>query len=387
VRAIVFSDVHLESGGHLGGVDTDYENTRLRDAERILGEIVAAPHDVLIFGGDMGRTAAPRPVAYRILQRALAASAAPTILVMGNHDWTGSRAHTGLHVVAEGLPNAKVATTPVIVDAGELQVGVIPWTPPTRLFDAARHSPSEMHRAVSERLVGVSHALAKKLDPGRPSLLVLHWMLSGGTLATGTSVLEVGEPVVPVDDLEGGGWDAIIAGHNHVMQQVGSRSWHTGPPLRTGFGETDVPTGYLAVDWADGEAVVGAEAEVTHVPTTDRRLVRLSEDHLTADWHLMPSVNVRDAVVKIKLAVSEEQARVLNADGQRVQRDLKAALRERGASKVIGPELSVERTRRVRSDLALDVDPAKALDEWIAGQEINDKLAGRVRRGAKEVMG
>jgi len=382
MRAVIFSDIHLESGGHLGSVDADYENTRLRDAEAVLDEIVATPHDAMLCLGDIGRTAAPRPVAYRILQRALAKTQAPTVLVMGNHDWTGSREHTGLHVVADGLPNAVVVTKPMVVQAGPLQVGVIPWTPPTRLFDAARHDPRAMHHEVAKRLVGAAHLLGKKVDPERPSILVLHWLLGGGALASGSSVIEANEPIVPVDELEVGPWDAIVAGHNHVMQHLGERSWHTGPPLRTGFGESEHPTGFLLAEWLAMDEM----CTVTHVPTNDRRLVRLTADDLTVDWMPGAAVDVDGAIVRITLKVDEAQANVLNANGQAAIRLLKAKLTEMGAVKIVGPQMDVQRERRARSDLAVDTDPSKALDAWLDTQEIAGDLREQVLTAAKETM-
>lgn len=377
MRALAFSDIHLESGLHLGGIDADYEHTRLRDAERVLSEIVADPHDVLIFGGDLGRTATPRPVAYRIMQRVLSASPAPKLLIMGNHDWTGSQEHTGLHVVAEGVDQAVVCTTPKLINVGDLQIGVIPWTPPTRLFDHAKHDPRGMNAAVAERLVGVAHLLAKQLDPERPSLLVLHWLLIGGKLGGGMDVGHISEPLVPVIDLEAMGWDAIIAGHNHQHQRISQRAWHIGPPLRTGFGEANLPTGYMRVTWEPGPVDGWGSPKCEHVSTQDRQLVLLDLDGAPADGRILP--DVRDAIVRVRIRCDEQQAR----EWQGEMPGLVAALNTMGAFRVIGPLLQVQRERRVRSDLTVDVSPEAALEAWMAQQQITEPLAVMVRDEAK----
>jgi exonuclease SbcC len=381
----------LESGSHLGVPDPDVGSSRLADARRVLGEIVAEPADVLIFMGDLGRTATPRPTAYSIAQRALREAKASTrILIRGNHDYTGERASC-LHVVAEGVPGAQVFDSPALIEVDELQIGVIPWASPSRMFSQAPHNPRALHREVSEALINVAYGLGKRLDPERPALLVGHWMVAGSELPTGGSVLETNEPLISALDLEAtGSWDAIAFGHNHQAGKLSDRTWSVGPPLRTGFGEADAPTGYLVVEWDLGEPYV------RHVPTKDRQLVNVALDGAKAletgensgrlvleDYGF---VGVKDAIVRIRIDCDEEEARALNADGQRILRALVERLRKDGAAKIIGPSMNVRKVRRSRSDLTVETDPLTALDGYLDGQQVDERLRPRVKKEAKGVM-
>lgn len=377
MRGIVFTDLHLEAGGHLGSVDADYESSRLRDAERILGEILAVDHDFVIFGGDMARTATPRPVAYQVLQRALQTTSKPVLLMLGNHDWNGSR-FTCLHAAAEGLLHVNVVTRPKVVKVGRMQIGLLPWTPPNRLFDAARHDPRAMNAAVAERLVGAAHALGRQTNADEPSILVGHWMLRESS-AGSVSALDLPEPLVPVDDLESGPWDAILFGHNHVHQKLGTRTWHIGPPMRTSFGESDHQTGWVQVALhEDGTD----DVTVTLVPTDDVRVVRwdVAAEEVFKD---PPRPKCKGAIVRAKISGDEEDVRALVA--QQYVATLKDDLLADGAVRVM-VQMDVRRERRVRSDLSVDTSPDTALARWLEANEVAEGLRGQVQAVANEIM-
>jgi hypothetical protein len=109
-----------------------------------------------------------------------------------------------------------------------------------------------MARLVAERLIDVARGLGQQVDPTRPSLLVLHWLVAGQKLAGGLDVMETREPLVQATDLEASGpWDLILGAHNHLRQQVSDRTYCIGPPMRGGFGEEDAPTGFALASWPE----------------------------------------------------------------------------------------------------------------------------------------
>ena len=246
----VISDLHLEAGGSMGHADPDLGNTRLADARRILGKIMETECHVLLFLGDLAKGPRPGPVAYSIATEAFSRSPAKRIvLLQGNHDFGGER-YSCLHVLADSLPNAEVVTTPKLLDLEGIQVGCLPWTPPSRLFDKAPHQPRKMSRLVAERLVDIARGLGQQLDPERPSLLIAHWLVAGQKLAGGLDVMETREPLVQAADLEASGsWDFVLAGHNHLRQYVSEKVICVGPPMRGGFGEQDAPCGFAIAEW------------------------------------------------------------------------------------------------------------------------------------------
>jgi DNA repair exonuclease SbcCD nuclease subunit len=389
MKAVITGDWHLESGYHLGDVDLALGNTRLADAARVLGQIAEEECDVLIFLGDAARTATPKPSAYRVAQDALrAAKAKAVLLIVGNHDYTGE-ANTCVHVMAEGLSRCRVYTEPKLTVPAGLQVGLLPWSPPSRLFAAAPHDPRRMHQLAADALVGIARGLAAKVDPAKPSLLVGHWLLAGGRLQTGSDVMEAAEPLLPVAELEQGPWDVILFGHNHSHQAVGDRSWHVGPPMRGGFGEQDLATGYMVVEWSafgDGEV---ASPDVRFVETADRRLLTVDVDVAAflgrgeVEW----GEDLDGAVVRLRVACTDAEAHQLHADGQRLLRELVGHAREAGAVKVIGPQVVVERQERERrSDLTVEVDPSRAFGAWLSQREIDANLKPVVEAEARRIM-
>lgn len=359
----MFSDLHLESGFHLGEVDIELGNSRMRDAERILDQIVSEDCDLLVFAGDMARTALPKPPAYNLLQKALRRSKADRIaFLMGNHDF-GQELACCLDVVAGVVPRSRVFTAPKLTDAGGIQLGVLPWTPPSRLFAAAPHDPRRMNQIATDALLAVVRGMAAKIDPTRPSLLVGHWLLGGGKLQTGSEVVEAREPILPVEDLETGPWDCCLFAHNHVHQQIGHRSWHIGPPMVGGFGEQDLEPGYMVVEWPG--------PDVRFVPTHDRRLLTVDVEAGTAAEMIKGTIATRGtladlngAVVRVRVRASEDEAARLQTSGD--LREFVALLRAAGAVKVVGPQLIVERAERERrTDLSVEVEPVRALGPWL----------------------
>ncbi len=367
MRVALFSDLHLDDGAVLGEPDAAWGSTRTRDGLRALEQIAAVECDTLVFVGDVARGPAPRPIIMRALHDALARSPATEIvLVDGNHDHAAGEAHNVLDVVAQGIDRARVSHTPeLIVTAAGLQIGTLPWTPPQRIY-GARATSSEANHAVAAMLVELAQGLAAKLDDQRPSLLLAHWMLAGSNLASGADLMQVSEPIIRVDDLEGSGpWGAIVAGHNHLRQQLGERTWVCGPPFRHGFGEAGLPVGYLLVDYD------GTTPTVQPVDLPDRDLVVVIVDvpaFLDGGALDLPD-DLDGAVVKVIVECTEQDAQRLAADDGHLHGELIDACYLAGASKVVYPPPVVTRTERSRSDLTVESDPVAALEEWARREE------------------
>jgi DNA repair exonuclease SbcCD nuclease subunit len=355
---IFVSDLHLEAGFALGAPDAKYGNTRMRDAAAILRQIASEDVDVLLFGGDLGRTPRMSPLSYVMVQEAFAEARARNIVWMvGNHDYPGGTEATALHVLARAVPGSVCVGAARLVRAGGIQIGCLPWSPSSRLLpDGGR--PRDVHRMVAERLIAVARGLASQVDFSRPSLLAGHWFVSGSDV-NGRSVMEMHEPILPVNELEGSGnWDAILMGHNHKAQQVGNKVFVAGSPMRDSFGEQHYDTGYLKVTWGeDGPPVV------ERVPTRDVRLVTLDLDVESYLGHgQVGERDVAGAVVRLRWTCGEQEAAMMKQRADAVVSELYG----QGALKVVGPQVEVVRAARKRvAGLKPDVDPFHVLGLWL----------------------
>ena len=381
-RAVLFSDLHLEAGLHLGRVDPEFDNTRLRDAQAALAQVCDVDCDLLVFCGDMGRTATPGPLAYRMFADALRGAKAKAVaMILGNHDVVGRSSKTSscLHVVARALPRVRVFDKPELSIVEGIQLGTLPWTPPQRMFAAAPHQPAQRNRIVAEELHKIARGMAAKLKPKEPSLLIGHWLVAGARLPTGVEVIEAGEPLVDPQAL--GGWGLAAFGHNHIAGPLAGSVWSVGPPMRTGFGEAEITPGYLVAEWEDDAP---KPFDVQHVALDDRDLVTLDLE-LTGQRHALvwPKMEELDgAIVRVRASCGEVERPIVQAQLEPLVAEL-----QQHAFRVIGPQITVERVRRQRSELTTDVEPRKALDAYLTAQNVEDPLRSRVVREATVIMG
>lgn len=373
-RAVIFGDLHLEAGSHLGWPDPDYGSTRIRDAIPVLEQIAQTPCDVLVFLGDAGRTARLKPTSYRLLQDAMGSSRSKfRVLLMGNHDFTNESA-CALDVIANSIDNAIMVSKPQIVKAGGIQIGGLPWVPPSRVFSEVPNNPREMNKALREKLLAFMRGMGAKLDPAIPSLLVGHWLISGSELPVDAKLLEVSEPVLPTPEFKGcGGWDYFVFGHNHVHAKVTPNCWVAGAPMRSSFGEEGHQTGYVMVEWNS------TGSRIEQVVTGDRELLTLDFE---PGWNPASLGDLGGAVVRLRASTDEEGARMIAQDSRRIVEAAYAA----GASKVVGPQVTVRREERPRSGLSPEMEPAEALAKWLAARELSEGERERVLAEASSIM-
>jgi hypothetical protein len=125
---------------------------------------------------------------------------------------------------------------------------------------------------------------------------------------------------------------------------------------------------------------------VRFVPVEDRALITVELDGIgkeRPEGHMRLD-EVDGAIVRVKIRCTEAQAEALHADSSARLRQLVAELKRAGAVKVVGPQMDVQRPERARSELTVDVDPARALTTWLDGQDLADR--GLVEREAQRIM-
>jgi DNA repair exonuclease SbcCD nuclease subunit len=374
----VVSDLHLDAGATLGNPDLVYGSSRIRDAKALLEHVVRDAMEKgatgLVFAGDLARTAEPGPTPYRVAQEAFSQFEGPIWMLLGNHDYAATAARN-LDVVAAAC-GATVVDRPGI-DAQTLPVGLafLPWSPPIRLFDKAPHRPHSWNAIVGERLHDLIRGLAADLEPaGRPRVLIGHWLVAGEKLASGRDVIEAHEPLIDAAVIEQAGFELAVFGHNHVAAQVSERVWSCGPPMRGSFGEAELPVGYMLIHVEDDAA------RGEHVEIQDRALLTMDLD--VGGDNPIPA-GVAGAVVRVRYVCREDQVRPM----AQVFKRLSARLTEAGASKIVGPQVTVQRVRRERERVEVDASPRAALERYLEVQEITGELREAVLREAAAIVG
>jgi DNA repair exonuclease SbcCD nuclease subunit len=387
MKLFVISDLHIDAGQNV------YGESRVADAEKILEAACTSEEakaaDVLLFLGDLARTASPEPPAYRVAQKAFGHfSDRPSFFLLGNHDHLAGSAERNLDVVAAAV-GATVIDKPKVVQLDEVGLAFVPWVPPINLFGKSGGSAQSMHVEVAERLHQVARGLQAQLDASKPRILCTHWLIAGEKLASGQSVITANEPLLDAGELEAVGWDLVLAGHNHIHQQISPKVWSVGPPMRGGFGEANVPVGYMTV------TLGGGPTTVTHHPSADRALLtfdldparsiaaesaQLTDLQATVD----PSMAaIAGAIVRIRYVCRPDQQQQM----AHLTAVLGQALLEKGAHRVLAPQVTVDRVRKARERLEVDVDPQAALSRYLEVQGIDGALALATKREAASIVG
>ncbi len=389
MRVLAFSDVHL--GAH--GRTDDQEQVLYRIAALAIEERV----DAVLFAGDMFEGPGVPSSHYLRVRRALceplAAAKIPVVAISGNgkHDSAGPQGEENALAVLQGqdfgaeahgyMPSFAVHTRPAItyVPPG-LVVACVPWASVNRLrahLNGQAEDADLMAAQLVLRIMAGLRAEASRDYPGVPCYLTSHFACSGWKTPTGKFTDELKDVVLPLDELEALGFDAVLRGHVHVPGVVNGAGCGRPPVISLGspgclnHGEGSVPHGV----W-----ILGGEAPefrpIEHRPflTLDYTFWTEPEVFDCEDWHVgfgLSLPNVDGAIVRLRYECTAEQAR-------RIDRSkLLKALHDAGAREVT-VEATVERQTRARVEgMSLSLSPGEALDLYLSEQGIN----GRVGEG------
>jgi len=386
-RFLACGDLHLDCGPDLGRAPGD----RLREQEevwrRCLEIAVEEDVDAVLFAGDAFHKARPSPEALLAFERPLIgfkgdARGFPFIAVLGNHDVAGVALGTGLEVFHEaGL--LTLAREPAIHTVAGVSICCLPWAPVSRIVAAQDGGDrDDVNAYAAELLLATARGLRAQVEG--PATLLTHFSISGSALPNGLPVEQLREPVLELGDLEALGFDAICAGHIHgpfVLGEgpaeadavTGRCGFYVGSPVPLSFGEAGTEHGVWLLNTARWTA--------RFIPIESRRLETLDIDPLAAipmEW-LTDSAwigyrDVSDAIVKVRIHATQEEARRLDVAG------LKRALYDAGAHKVWAVQLEIEKPERARVEgLSEELDELAALELWLKAEGIEDALASRGR--------
>lgn len=382
-------DLHLGAGTEYGREPGD----RLRDQEAVWTRVLelAVEHDVdaVLFAGDAFHHRRPTPAQLIAFQRPLQAFRAAhdieVLAINGNHDCEAAELPTALDVFGREVD---LYTRPGVWQApGGVAVACLPWAPVSRLV-AARGGGDrdDLHREAAGLLLATARGLRAEIPSGQPAVLMTHYSISGAVTPTGRDVGPDFGVVLPVEELEAFGFDAIVAGHIHKAQRldtpvdVGIETpiFFTGTPAPVDFGEADTAHGVWLLDLAQFGTSTGASP--LFLPIESRPFLtfdcEVGKDASNGEIfeHLTGLGSVADAVVRVRYSATEEQARRID------HHEISKALYDAGVHKVFQIAATIERADRARvAGVDEDLAPLAAFDLYTAANELAPDLALRAR--------
>lgn len=354
------ADMHLGAGG----------NARLEAQREAWLEAVSIANQEassLVIAGDAFHRARPTPDELSAFTDGLDALEIPALAIVGNHDVSNANETTALEVLMRRRDRRLVACRqPQTFETPELTIAVMPWSP---------------LRPSSSDLLDVARALYAACPISKPSLLVLHWAISGATLPTGRRIDDVSREVaIPPGELEGIGFDAILAGHIHKPQTFGGDvggavGGYVGSLAAVDHSEAGDEHGLVLWHVEDGEL---EWRELTSGPR-----------FVTADYETTLDLfdgELAGAIVRVRYEATPEENRRIESSAM-IDRLTKA-----GASSVTIEPTIIRPENRRGAELESDVTPLEAVQAWLAEQagiepELAERMLAETSRYVDELKG
>lgn len=415
-RLLCTADLHIGAG-------SDHRVDALADQEHVLVQIVgharAADVDTLLLAGDVFHRPKPTPAELHVFSRfarALEEAAIPTVAILGNagHDQLGADLPSALELFASDW--MRVSRVPELVRAaGDVAVCTLPSVPISRLV-AMRGGGDrgETIELAAELLIDVARELREQVPEGWPSVLMGHWSVSGAELFSGLPVGQLHDVLLPVEELEALGFDAVVLGHVHKPQlfSVGAAPvFYCGSPMIHNFGEAgdhgvwildleggnQVSPEFVALDdrrfvtvnvdlSSLGSGVTGAQpggdANLGPAPLrfpTDASQIDPADEITAAISEQLP---LADAVVRVSYRATEEQHRRVDHAA------LTGFLEETGVHKVYGG-IHWEPVRETRARVAgvdESLTPLEAVRSWCKANAASDDEGQRLESLTSEYL-
>lgn len=374
-------------------------HTRLVDFLDRLDEAIAlgldAGVDLVLIAGDIYKSRSPNPTHQREFARRvsrLRAAGVPVFILTGNHDISpaAGRAHSVEIFDALGVEGVTIADRPrlhvVATPAGPLQIIALPWVTRHTLLtrDELRGASfAQVEYDLRRRLESFIEDAARRLDPAMPAIIAFHGSVDGAQLGAERAMTLGQDLVLPRSVLTQPGVAYIALGHIHKHQALSHD-----PPMvypgsieRVDFGERDEPKGCVLVTIAGGRAAWQFLQLDARPFVSIEKDVRASSNPLEQVRVLIGRQDLRQAIVRVELEVTREQALLLREE------TIRALLEEAGAFTVAAVNIRPERSGRRRlagaeQELLSGLTPRRALELYLkskqpplAQQRIDELLA------------
>ena len=288
MRVVHTSDWHLglESWSQTRSIN------RLPETQKALNTLVEYVKkeniDLVLIAGDvLHNRVSPRIEALDTLARILQqlSNEAPTILLLGNHDWRGLKMLRELN-----LNNLFVVDKPEILEIGDFKVFAMPHLDTQRALDFGADPVSEAEKVVKEILANFS----KEATSSKKNILLSHVMVEGSIESERERNLQLHIK----KSFFSSNFDYIALGHIHNQSLVTTQpvTWYCGSPICLDFGEEHDKKGALVVDFSS------EEPKVTQIELPRKALMTLTLENYRE--------STLDAVAK-KIATCDGYVRIV----------------------------------------------------------------------------
>ena len=400
VSVLHLSDIHLGSGFVHGRLNPETGmNTRLEDfvatLSRCIDHAIAAPADLVLFGGDAFPDATPPPLvqqAFASQFRRLADASIPTVLLVGNHDqYAQGQGGASLCIYRTlGVPGVVVGdrldTHRLDTAGGPVQVITLPWLTPSVLLtrpDMEGLSMAEVNERLLDRLRVALEGEIRRLDPDLPTILLAHLMTDTATFGA-EKFLAVGRGFnVPMALLARPCFDYVALGHVHKHQILCDAPpvVYPGSIERVDFSEATETKGYV---WAN---VDKGQTTLEFCPLPVRPFLTIKVDLITAEMpqhkllEAMAQADIQDAVVRLMYSVRPDQIDEL--DNAALYEALSAA-----HTYTIHPQIVAQPLRSRLPELTPgdSLDPMAALQSYLKNRPELTELAADMTAAAQALL-
>lgn len=381
-------------------------HTRLLDYLERLDEAIAlgleAGVDLVLIAGDIYKNRSPNPTHQREFARRvnrLRSAGVPVFILTGNHDISpaAGRAHSVEIFDALGVEGVTIADRPrlhvIPTPAGPLQIIALPWVTRHTLLtreEMRGASIAQIEYDLRRRLEAFVEDAARRLDPALPAVIAFHGSLDGAQLGAERAMTLGQDLVLPRSVFAQPGVAYVALGHIHKHQALSHD-----PPMvypgsleRVDFGERDEPKGCVLVTIEGGRASWQFHPLAARPFVSIEHDVRSSSDPLGLVKTLIGRHDLRQAVVRVELEATREQALTLREEA------IAQMLEEAGAFVVAAITVKVERSGRRRlagaeEELMGGLSPRRALELYLRGKQppLSEERIAALLAAADELIG
>ncbi|NTV64434.1 MAG: exonuclease SbcCD subunit D [Oscillochloris sp.] len=385
IKLLHLADLHIGVENY-GKIDpASGLHSRLVDYLDRLDEAIAlglaAEIDLVLIAGDIYKNRSPNPTHQREFARRLyrlRSAGVPVFILTGNHDISPAlgKAHSVEIFEALAVEGVTIADRlrlhTIPTRSGPLQIIAVPWVTRHSLLtreELRGASFVEIEYELRRRLENFVVKTAAGLDPAIPAVLAFHGSVDGAELGA-ERAMTLGQDLVLARSVLGQpGIDYVAMGHIHKHQVLGAQ-----PPLvypgsieRVDFGERDEPKGCVIVELERGAARWRFHQLAARPFVSIEHDVRASSDPLGLVATLIRRHDLRQAVVRVEIQASREQAAILREE------EIRRLLEEAGTFVVAGVTIAVERSSRRRygaePELMEGITPRRALEIYLRSKQ------------------